>query len=92
MGGWEGVAIAIATIAAIAAGIVLLVKGLGRLNRDQGERIERERTHEEDAKARTRFYTAARRALSSDAKRLAGRWRARARRVLLRKDDSSKPK
>jgi len=65
-----------------AAGILLylLVRGYGKAKLDQGGSLVREKTHEENAKARTRFDTAASRPLSLDLGKLAARWRARRRR------------
>jgi hypothetical protein len=87
---WEGIIVKLGGVAIAAILLYLLVKAYGRIRAKAGASEEHEKIHEANDAARKRFDWATRRALSSNARTLAARWRARAQRAgLLRppKDD-----
>jgi hypothetical protein len=87
----ETIAIQLAVVIAVAVLLYLLVKAYGKLNVRIGGGVERDEQYEANASARQRFDWAARRPISTDAKLLAARMRARADRAGLLKPKRPKP-
>jgi hypothetical protein len=79
--GWEGVIVKLGVVAIAAILLYLLIKAYGRIHAKMGADEEHEKVHEANDAARKRFDWATRRALSSNARTLAARWRARAERA-----------